>query len=330
MRILSDQLVRELIDLEEVVKAVEHSFQLEASSEVKVPVRKTIDYSRGWLRLMPAIIVGKDFTIMGAKIMNLVGQGNNDKVQYLILLYDAVSGELLSVMDGAIITQMRTGAVTAAVARRIIGEDVVQRGIVGSGFVAEGQLRALVTRISCGQILVYSPNAENRERFADSMGGELGVEIKPCESPVPVFAESRVVLLATRSKEPVLQGASLRRDALLLSTGSTRHDLREMDLRTMDRARCVFVDHVDQAIEESGDIQVGLEAGAIQKHHLMSASKLWADFLIPSATNRDLIVFKSSGTAVQDLVVAAGIYHKALEGGIGPVVQDVPNFRKLR
>jgi ornithine cyclodeaminase/alanine dehydrogenase-like protein (mu-crystallin family) len=162
------------------------------------------------------------------------------------------------------------------------------------------------------------------------MGDELGIKIKPCESLASVLTDSRVVLLATRSKDPVLQGAALRRDTVLLSTGSTRHDLREMDLRTMERARCLFVDHVDQAIEESGDIQAGLKAGAIQKHHLISASKLWADFLIPSTTSRDLIVFKSSGTAVQDLVVAAGIYQKALEGGIGPVVQDVPHFRQLR
>jgi ornithine cyclodeaminase/alanine dehydrogenase-like protein (mu-crystallin family) len=245
---------------------------------------------------MPAIVVSKDVALMGAKIMNLVGQRNGDKVQYLILLYDAASGELLSAMDGAIITQMRTGAITAAVAERILGNGPVQLTIIGSGFVAQGQLRALSKRLRFRDILVYSPNVENRKKFADTMGSELGTTIVPCESLSLALSESRLVLLATRSKVPVVEGDVLASNAVVLSTGSTRPDLRKMDHRTMARARCILVDHVDQVIAESGDIQAGLDIGAIEKAHLQALSKFWADGLIPRTENRDLVVFKSSGT----------------------------------
>ena len=330
MRILSDESVKKLIDLQEVIDAVGDSFELETVGETKVPPRQTIDYSSGWFRIMPAVVVGRDSAVMGAKIMNLVAQHNGDKVQYLILLYDPRSGELLSAMDGAVITQMRTAGATAAVATRIVGDEPVQLTIIGSGFVAQGQLRALFHKIKFRRILVYSPRAENRNSFAELMGKELGVNIQPCESLSRALSESHLVLLATRSKVAVVDGDALAKNAVVLSIGSTRRDFREMDLRTMARARCVLVDHVDQVLAESGDIQAGLESHVLEKHHLYPVSKFWADGLIPKYDNRDLVVFKSSGTAMQDLVVAYRVYRKAVEQDVGSLIHEFPAFRTLR
>jgi ornithine cyclodeaminase len=90
------------------------------------------------------------------------------------------------------------------------------------------------------------------------------------------------------------------------------------------------VDHVDQVLAESGDIQAGLESHVLEKHHLYPVSKFWADGLIPKYDNRDLVVFKSSGTAMQDLVVAYRVYRKAVEHDVGSLIHEFPAFRTLR
>jgi ornithine cyclodeaminase/alanine dehydrogenase len=115
----------------------------------------------------------------------------------------------------------------------------------------------------------------------------------------------------------VLDGAWLSAGAAVVSIGSTRPDLREVDDETLRRAGRVIVDHRAQALAESGDIRAGLASGAIREDDVVELPPLWRDGGALRPESGRVLLFKPSGTAAQDLAVARIAYDRALAAGAG-------------
>src|SRR5919206_3325614 len=123
--------------------------------------------------------------------------------------------------------------------------------------------------------------------------------VRPAESRGEAVASARVSVLATKSREPVVDGAAFPLGAVVLSIGSTRPDLRELDRASLRRAAVLLVDDARQVIAESGDVIDGLASGALGLEHIVPMAAL--DRAGPIERDaRDLLAFKSVGTAVHD------------------------------
>jgi ornithine cyclodeaminase/alanine dehydrogenase len=190
--------------------------------------------------------------------------------------------------------------------------------VIGSGFEADGHLRALTRLWSFDMINIFSPSAERREAFAARMSADLMFKVTAVDSPGAAVGDAELVMLATKSRAPVVDGGQLCPGAVVLSIGSTRPNLRELDSGTMRRTGTLVVDDPKQVASESGDIMAGLAEGDLRLDQFVSVAEASEQGdLLRRSEGRDLLTFKSVGTALQDLALAELLLEAALAQGRG-------------
>jgi alanine dehydrogenase len=240
--------------------------------------------------------------------------------RYLVSLIDLRSGSLLALVDGRQITDFRTGAASGVVARRVPFNRAVTVGIIGSGHQARAQLECLATAYEIERVSVYSPTPANRERFAAELGAKLDLKVIAVPTAEEAVRGHDVVAAAgkVRSKTPVLMAEWLDNCRLLCAVGNTRAQFMEIDPRCFDRARLTVVDSL-HAWNEAGELIAA--SAAVPPEARSTLAAITKDH---SAIPRDgLVVFKSVGTALQDLALAGRCY-ELLRGQ--PGTPDLPDL----
>jgi alanine dehydrogenase len=311
--------VRALATHDVAMSAAHAVVAAQRAGSVAVPPRLDVNLPSGFLRVMPAALE----PYMGLKVMSLAeGVGT----RYLILVYLQSSGELLAVLDADEVTRLRTAATTAVAGGLLAPGGASRIGLIGSGFEAEGHVRAFAHTWPLQEVLVFSPSTERRERFAARMREELGVAVKAVATMEAAIANVPVAVLCTKSSTPVVDGAAFAPGTVVLSIGSTRPDLRELDRATLRRSAALLVDDVRQVQLESGDITDALGCGALDAQRIVGMHD-WQgpDGHVEGA--RDLLTFKSVGTAVQDLALAAELIGAARTAGRGRMLGELSRLK---
>lgn len=302
-----------------IMDAVRAAMSAERNGLTSLPPRLDVDHAAGFLRVMPAAIEG----ITGLKVMTLAkGHGT----RYIVLVYDRESGELVAMLDADEITRLRTAATTAVAGEMLAPGGTTRLGLVGSGFEAEGHLRLLASLWPLERVLVYSRSAERRRAFVVRMASELSIDVRAVDSVTEAVATVPVTVLATRSTEPVVAGGAFPRGAVVLSIGSTRLDLRELDRETLARAALLLVDDAAQVCQKSGDVIDALASGALDRERIVPMSAMPMRSLSLDGT-RDLLAFKSVGTAVHDLSLAAALIAAARQHGRGRELGELTRLK---
>jgi thiomorpholine-carboxylate dehydrogenase len=209
----------------------------------------------------------------------------------MIVLFEPETGEPLAAMDGRLITEMRTAAVSAAVTKRLMPKDARVLALLGSGVQAASHLEALRHLHPFAGVRVWSPTTAHARRFADTHGA---VALSAEEA----VRDADVVIVATAAIEPVLRGRWLKPGAHVNAVGACRPNWRELDDEAM--ANTLIVDSREAAVRESGDVilskaQVHAEAG-----ELFAGKK--------TVQRTATTIFKSVGLAVEDLAAARLVY----------------------
>lgn len=305
---------------ETVALTAAHSV-LEAQREgnFALPGRMDLDTSNGFFRVMPAA-VGE---YAGMKVMTLArGVGN----RYLLALCSQQTGELIALIDADEVTRLRTAASTVLASELLCTEPVTALGLIGTGFEATGHLRAFAHRWSLTQVSVYSPSQERREGFAERMTEELGIPVRAASSAADALAISPVSLLCTKSPKPVVRESDFAGAGVVLSIGSTRPDLRELEVDVFRRSVAVLVDDATQVSAESADVMESLAQGAIMREQLVPVHE-WNPESFPLSAERNLLTYKSVGTALQDLTLAAQLVAAAKEKGLGRELGELARLK---
>jgi alanine dehydrogenase len=311
--LLRDRDVRSLVSFPEAVEVVARGV-VDAASDATAE-RSTARFGAGWLRIMSGTLPGEG--LLGFKAFHLIpGAG----VRYLISLYRLSDGEPLALIDGNYVTVARTSAAAAAAAARFFGDQELTLGIVGSGTLARDGLRALASVCRIRSARVYSRAAENRERYASELAGELGIELEGAESPGAAAAGADMVLCATQTHGVVaLNAEDVPETARYVSSvSSTLPAQRELDERAIAAAGTVVIDTPD-ALEESGDLLAAAEAGLDRERVLLLADHL-AGSGPPAATP---VVYKSIGSVEQDLALAGAVLREAERRGAGQRIDPI-------
>lgn len=318
---LDSHVIRRLCTAQVAVDAAHLALTGQREGRYELPPRLDVNVATGFFRAMPAAL-GE---YMGAKLMTLAhGVGN----RYLLLLYRQDTGELVATLDASEITKLRTAATTFLAGSLLRPHGTSVLGLVGSGFEAEGHLRVFAELWPLEKVGVFSRSVERREAFAARLGADLGIEIEPVDSVAQVAATSPVTVLCTKATEPVVEGGSFAPGAVVLSIGSTRPDLRELDEATFARARAVLVDDPEQVLLESGDVAAAVAGRAISADSLVGMAQWDASRACHDET-RDLYVFKSVGTALQDLALGAVLFARARERGLGREIGDITELKRV-
>lgn len=319
--LLSDADVRAALDYRELTDSIEAALRAEAAGAAVVPARLNLEYSEAWLRVMPAMVPSAG--VMGLKVFyGVPGRG----VRYLILLCDMADGSFLAAVDACYLTAARTAAASAVASRYLAPQGVVRLGVIGSGLEAETHCEALCATGEVAEIKVFSPNESRRELFAQRMRSRLGLPVKACGRPVEAVDEADHVVVATNTGPA--QSVAYRADWLasgqhLSAIGSTNIRLRELETEVFRRVEVVVFDADPRQIaEESGDlIQYRAEGGDV------SSIPTLTDLVgakVPGRRSREqTTLYKSVGTALQDVAAAELIYRRARQLGLGNEVTDL-------
>lgn len=293
---LDEQQVRKHLRMEELIPAMEKALVDFSAGKVTQPVRSiiTVDPPGGFFGMMPALTPGG----LGIKIVTFYATNAERGIpthMATIFLVDPETGTPLAMMDGRLITEMRTAAVSGAATKLLAPFDSKILAILGSGVQARSHVEALRLVRTFGEIRVWSPTREHAERFAK----EFGAKAMSAEAAV---RGADVVVTVTNSKTPVLKGSWLRSGCHVNAIGACRPDWRELDDEAM--ANVVFVDSRDAALKESGDI-------------ILSGAKIYAELgealagKVPPRAN-ETTIFKSLGMAVEDIATALLVYRSVI------------------
>src|SRR5205823_3941354 len=247
MLFLDEEQVRKNLRIAHLIPAMKKALLDFSAGKVKQPVRQVIsvDPPGGFYGIMPALTPDG----LGQKIVTFYPPNAEKGIathMALIVLNDPQTGEPLAVIDGRLITEMRTAAVSAAATNLLAPENSKVLAILGSGVQARSHVEALRLVRNFEEIRVWSPNTSHAESFAK----EIGARSTSAEEAV---RDADVVVTATSSKTPVLRGAWLKRGCHVNAIGACRPDWRELDDDAM-KGSVVFVDSHEAAVKESGDV----------------------------------------------------------------------------
>lgn len=287
-----------VIEMREAIDLLEWMGRHEAAGRTIISPRLTTQFEGGWMRMMFAADYQSGYAATKAFHM-IEGVG----VRYVTSLYRLADGELLAVFDGRLMTDLRTGAASGVVARRVYVGEPVTVALIGSGHQARMQLASLASVYRVQSASVFSPTPEHRAKLAHDMSVRLDFPVTAVESAEAAVRDASIVVAATSSTsgEPVLRGEWLDRCRLLCAVGGTLPQSIEIDARCFERAELVVLDSA-RAAEEAGDLRHAIDAGAVPESKLASLAQLAAS--AAGVPMEGLVLFKSVGTALQDLALA--------------------------
>jgi thiomorpholine-carboxylate dehydrogenase len=292
---LDEEQVRPYLRMEELIPAMEKALIDFSAGKVTQPVRSviTVDPPGGFFGMMPALTSEG----LGIKIVTFYETNAEHGIpthMATIFLVDPETGTPLAVMDGRLVTEMRTAAVSAAATKLLAPPDAKVLAILGSGVQARSHVEALRVVRNFEEINTWSPTREHAERFAR----EIGANAMSAEEAV---READVVVTATNSKAAILKGSWLKPGCHVNAVGACRPDWRELDDGAIQNV--VFVDSREAAMKESGDI-------------ILSGTRIYAELgealagQVPSRAS-ETTIFKSLGMAVEDIAAALLVYRAA-------------------
>ncbi|HEV3396249.1 MAG TPA: ornithine cyclodeaminase family protein [Xanthobacteraceae bacterium] len=287
MRYLDEEAVRRLLRWDELIPAMEAALGAFSRGRVLQPVRNmlTIEEGKRYVAVMPAVAADA----MGAKLVSFYpGNAGTGVATHhaLIVLMRTDTGEPLAVMDGRLITEMRTAAVSAAATKHLAAPDARVLALLGSGVQAGAHLEALSQVRRFTQVRVWSRTPEHARRFADAHGATA------MEAEAAVRGAD-VVVTATAALAPVLKGAWLKPGAHVNAVGAPRPTWRELDDEVM--ANTLIVDSREAVLKESGDVILSKAAIFAEIGEIFAGMK-------PAPTGTT--VFKSVGIAAEDIAAA--------------------------
>jgi thiomorpholine-carboxylate dehydrogenase len=281
----------------DLIPAMEKALIDFSEGKVTQPVRSVIkvDPPGGFLGLMPASTPGG----LGLKAVTFYPSNAERGIpthMATIFLVDPETGTPLAIMDGRLITEMRTAAVSAVATKLLAAPDSKILAILGSGVQARSHKEALRLVRQFEEIRVWSPTREHARQFAEEIGGTA-------VSAEEAVRGADVVVTVTNSKTPVVKGSWLKPGCHVNAIGACRPDWRELDDEAMSNV--LFVDSREGAMKESGDV-------------ILSGTKIYAELgeafagKIPARTN-ETTIFKSLGMAVEDVAAAVLVYRAVTE-----------------
>jgi ornithine cyclodeaminase/alanine dehydrogenase-like protein (mu-crystallin family) len=319
--VLGASAVRDLLPYAECADVMREALAALTRGEAHQPLRSVIrpPGGDGLMALMPSFQAGED-PAYGLKAI-CIFPGNpalgKDAHQGGVLVSSARTGELLALLNGSALTEVRTAAVSAVATGLLARPDADSLAIVGTGVQARAHALAISATRPLAEIRLAGRRPGAAARLADDLRDRLAVPVLACDDAAEAVAGASIVVTATSSATPVLRREWLADGTHINAVGACLPAAREIDAATMADA-ALFVDSRESAAAESGDFLLALAEGAIEAGHIRAEL---GDVLTGSAPGRrdarEITLFESLGLAVEDLAAAVYLYREASRLGTG-------------
>ncbi|MFJ9380758.1 ornithine cyclodeaminase family protein [Streptomyces sp. NPDC101455] len=316
--LLDDAAVRAGFDWNLAVSALREAYA-GAADNARYPARGMARGDHGWLRTLSGIPANDG--LMGAK--QIAVSLKDARGAFLINLFDQVTARLVALLDGRSVTGYRTAATSALAADLLSAPGPLDVAVIGSGFEAKNHVRAVAAVRELKTVRVYSPRAESRARFAAELA-DLATPIQSADSPGVAVGDASLVICAARSHDesPTLHGDWLRPGTTVVSIGSTLPEQREVDTTVIALSDVIIADVVDEVVDDTGDFIASRAAGLEVADRVGALADLVAGRHLGRTSAEQIVLYKSVGSALQDLAVAAMCVRNAERLGLGTRIPD--------
>ena len=309
MLVLSRAEVRRLLDLDQLLGALERAFVELSAGRASVPPRVAAETERGLLAAMPGYADG----ILETKLVSVFA-GNHEvglpSHQATIALFDDATGAPLALMDGTEITAVRTGAASAVATRALARTDARVLAVLGAGVQARSHIDAAIRVRQFDDVRVASRNLEHARALADEVGGTAYGSFDEA------VAGAHVVCACTDAGQPILGAESLEPGMHVTSVGASR-DGPELDPAVMRAGLLAVESRVAFNPYPAG----AHELQGLDPDDAVELGEVLAGTREGRTSTQQITVYKSMGHAVEDAAAAGLVYRRALEEGAGTEVE---------
>jgi ornithine cyclodeaminase len=326
MLILTREDVRRAAAMPEIMDAVAAGFAQLSSGQADVPLRPHIAIPErdATALVMPAYLRGDEK--LGIKVLTLFPHNPAQglpAIAALVALFDTMNGQPLALMDGGLLTALRTGAASGVATRLMARQDARTLALFGAGGQALAQVWAVCVARPIERVWLVNRTSERAERLAEELrafGEPIPTDVRIAGSAREALAESDVICCATGSATPLFDDGDLRAGTHINGIGSYRANMREVPGATVARAR-VMVDQRAAAWAEAGDLALTRDEGVIGEEHIVGEL---GEVVLGQVTGRvndeQITFFKSVGNATQDVAATHVILARARALGLGTAI----------
>jgi alanine dehydrogenase len=316
---VSPREVRDLLTMDECIVAVESAFRLYGEGGAVRPGVLSMHTSDGGFHVKAGLLdLGRAY--FAAKVNGNFPENparfGLPTIQGVIVLCDAERGCPLAIMDSRDITSLRTGAATAVAAKHLARLDSRTVTICGCGSQGHIQIKALSRVFRLETVFAYDKNREQMLRFAREVTEELGFPTHSVSNLQNAVSQSDICVTCTPSRQAYLTAKEISPGTFISAVGADNPDKQELHPVLMANSKIV-TDVLDQCAV-MGDLHHALNAGLMVKEDVYAElGEVVAGKKPGRESDAEIIVFDSTGMALQDVAAAACVYSKAIEQGSG-------------
>ena len=328
MLVISGEEIRTLYPMKDAMEAAKRGFRLFSEGKTHVPLRINLPVkeNNGQVLFMPAF-VGDEKPSVGIKIVS-VYVDNPSKglpaVPSTVLLVDAENGFVKAIMNGTVLTQIRTGAASGAATDLLARRDARIGALFGAGGQAEFQLEAMITARPLEEVRVFDPRIEICRAFIERLQDKKpfsGVRLVAAETSDDTVRGADIITAATTARKPVFNADSVKPGAHVNGVGSYTPDMQELDPKILNLAGKIYMDSIEAVLAESADLINPLKDKTFSRDSITGElGELAAGTKPGRGSSEEITVFKTVGIAVQDVVAAEEIFGRAVKQKAGKTI----------
>ncbi|MDD7363148.1 MAG: ornithine cyclodeaminase family protein [Peptoniphilus sp.] len=326
--ILTAEEVQQSMNVRDVIEADKSAMGYFTGGKTTIPLRTNIDVQKagGQALFMPGVIEGED--ALGVKIIAVYPK-NAEKglpaVPATMVLMDVETGFVKGIMDGTELTRMRTGALSGAATDLLAKEDAEVFVLIGTGGQAKSQLESVLAVRPIKKAYIFNRKQDKADAFVDAVKedmSEYGAELIGISSLEEVLPEADVITTVTTATSPVFDGSLVKPGCHVNGVGAYTPEMIELPPEIIERADKVYLDTIDGVMNEAGDLMKPVEDGVVERAKVEhEIGEVVLGNLPGRESDEEITLFKSTGSAVFDIVVAEKVYRMAREKGIGREIE---------
>jgi len=308
---LTEDDVSQVMTMKDTIEALEIGFSDQASGLAVNKPRERLRVPMGSMQIMSASV--PSLNVVGFKAYTATRGG----VRFLVYIHSAENGQLLAVIEGSRLGQLRTGAASGIATKHLAKNNAGVVGIYGTGYQAQGQVEAICAVMPVKRVQVYGRDQERREDFCRRMTELTEVEMVPVSDPESAARDADVIVTITTSREPVLRGEWVEPGMHINAAGANNLLRREIDDNVVRKCTLLTADSVEQAKMECADLLQPVERGIINWEQVRELGPIVAGLMPGRRSDNDVTLFESHGIAIWDVASAARCYELAKAKGLG-------------
>ncbi|HEX6626763.1 MAG TPA: ornithine cyclodeaminase family protein [Gemmatimonadaceae bacterium] len=319
MLVLDGQQVRQLLDMLDCIDAVERAFRNRAMGSVARSAVAGVELPTGKLHAKLATLdLARRYAVakVNANLPGNPGERGLPSIQGVALLFDAATGTPLAAMDSGPLTSIRTAATSAVAARWLALPNAFCLAMIGCGIQARAHVSAMLHVRPIRQIRAFDANRTTAEEFCREMKTIHNLECQAFEDSPTAARSSQIVVTSTPSQRPILDDGDVEAGTFIAAVGADSEHKQEISVSLLRSAE-VIVDDIDQCTK-IGDLHHAITAGVVTPADVRaSLDQVVSQQVRGRLDNREIIIFDSTGVAIEDAAAAAVVYERAIDVRVG-------------